>query len=351
MPGHAGAGAAPGGMTPVRVLVVDDSRAMRALIRATLERDPAIRVVGEAGDPYEAREAVKAVVPDVITLDVNMPRMDGLAFLERLMRLRPTPVVMVSTEVATGAATTLAALALGAFDCVCKPTGALGLADPFPDLALRVRAAAGAPVAALGARVRGTAPAAFRPNGRVVGIGASTGGIDALLTVLSAFPRDCPPTLVTQHMPASFTAILAERLDAHCAAEVREAWSGAPLEPGRVYLAPGGAHLEIAGRQRLVCRLGTSEPVSGHRPSADVMFEAMARLGPGAVGVILTGMGRDGAAGLLRMREAGAATLGQDPATSLVYGMPRTAHEIGAVERQLGLPAIAGAVLALCAAA
>lgn len=336
---------------PVRVLVVDDSRSMRALIRSCLERDQGVRVVGEAGDPYEAREAVKATAPDVITLDVNLPRMDGLSFLERLMRLRPTPVIMISTEVADGAAAMIAALELGAFDCVLKPTHAETRHDPFPDLAARVRAAAGAPVGVLGPRRASRAAQAYRPNGRVLGVGASTGGVDALFRLLSAFPANCPPTLVTQHMPPNFTQSFAHRLDAHCAAEVCEAVGGAPVVPGRVYIAPGHAHLELAGRARPVCRLSDAPPQSGHRPSCDVMFASLARLGAGAVGVILTGMGRDGAAGLLKLRQAGGHTIGQDAATSLVYGMPRAAQEAGAVERQLGLAEIPAAALALCAAA
>jgi len=341
-------------MVPVRVLVVDDSRAMRALLRACLERDPGVRVVAEAGDPHEARAAVKAAAPDVILLDVNMPRMDGLAFLERLMRLRPTPVIMVSTAVGDGA-TALAALELGAFDCVPKPAHPEARHDPFPDLAARVRAAALAPIGALGPgglgphRPPGQA-SDYRPGRRVLGIGASTGGVEALLRLLAGFPATCPPTVVTQHMPPGFTERFARRLDAHCAAEVREATAGAPLVPGRIYLAPGDAHLEVAGRARRVCHLNDGPSDSGHRPSCDVMFASLARLGSEAVGVILTGMGRDGAAGLLALRAAGGRTLGQDAATSLVYGMPRAAFEAGAVERQLALAALPAAALALCAA-
>lgn len=337
-------------MTPVRVLVVDDSRAMRALLRVCLERDPGVRVVAEAGDPHEARAAVKAVAPDVILLDVTMPKMDGLAFLERLMRLRPTPVIMVSAAVGEGAAASLAALELGAFDCVPKPAHPDACRDPFPDLAARVRAAARAPLAALGPRPPAGRVPDYRAGRRILGIGASTGGVDALLRILAGFPAACPPTVVTQHMPPGFTGRFARRLDAHCAPEVREATAGAPLVPGRIYLAPGDAHLEVAGRTRRVCHLSHGRAESGHRPACDVMFASLARLGPEAVGVILTGMGRDGAAGLLALRAAGGRTLGQDAATSLVYGMPRAAFEAGAVERQLGLDAIPGAALALCAA-
>lgn len=339
-------------MKQIRVLVVDDSPTMRAVIRTWLQRDADIAVVGEAGDPYEAREAVKALSPDVITLDVNMPRMDGLEFLERLMRLRPTPVIMVSSEVAAGAAASIEALAAGAFDCVAKPTNG-NIEEAFGDLGLRVKAAAQASHGTLGTRVRHSpSTAEFRPNGRIVAIGASTGGVDALMSVLSAFPANCPPTVVVQHMPASFTRSFAQRLDQHCAAEVAEAWSGAPLEPGRIYVAPGGPmHLEVRGRQQLVCGLTAGDPRSGHRPSVDVLFASVAALGAQAVGVILTGMGRDGAEGLLSMRAAGARTLGQDARSSLVYGMPRAAAELGAIERQLDLDAIPAAILAACSTA
>ena len=338
-------------MKQVRVLVVDDFPTMRAIIRAHLRRDDRIVVIGEAGDPYEAREAIKALSPDVITLDVNMPRMDGLEFLEKLMRLRPTPVIMVSSEVGEGAAAAIEALATGAFDCVAKPSGG-NPAEAFAELPAKIMAAAAAPRASLGTGTRHhPVESDFHPNGCIVAIGASTGGVDALLSVLSAFPINCPPTLVTQHMPAAFTRSFAQRLDQHCAPRVSEAWNGAPLEPGRVYIAPGGlTHLEVGGTQQLVCRLREAPPCSGHRPSVDVLFGSVARLGPRAVGVILTGMGRDGAEGLLLMRQRGARTLGQDAASSLVYGMPRAADELGAVERQLSLAAIPAAVLALCGA-
>lgn len=338
-------------MRQIRVLVVDDSPTMRAMVRAGLHRDGGIAVVGEAGDPYEAREAVKALSPDVITLDVNMPRMDGLEFLDRLMRLRPTPVIMLSSEVAAGAGAAIEALAAGAFDCVAKPVA--GRIDSvFAELALKVRAAAQAPRGLIGARPRHDPPAAdFNPNGRIVAIGASTGGVDALMSVLSAFPAMCPPTVVVQHMPASFTKGFAQRLNQHCAAEVVEASNGMPLEPGRILIAPGGpAHLELRGRRRPVCLLSPGELQSGHRPSVDALFSSVAPLGERAVGVILTGMGRDGAAGLLRMRAAGAVTIGQNERTCLVYGMPRAAAEIGAVGQQLDLSAIPAAILAACSA-
>lgn len=339
----------------IRVLVVDDSATMRSLIRATLERDPAIRIVGEAADPLEAREAIKALNPDVLTLDVEMPNMNGLDFLERIMRLRPMPVIMVSTLTSRGAEATLNALELGAVDCVAKP--ATAGPGAFNELADKVKAAAGARVRpkTTTTNMAPHAPAlrpAFTPNGRIVAIGSSTGGVEALITVLSGFPANCPPTVITQHMPATFTRSFAERLDRLTAPHVTEAVEGDVLKTGHVYLAPGGAHhLEVAGSTTLRCRLTDASPVNSHRPSVDVLFESVAKTAKAnAVGVILTGMGRDGAAGLLSMQDAGASTLGQNEATCVVYGMPKAAMEIGAVQRQLPLERIASHVLALAGA-
>lgn len=329
----------------VRVLIVDDSPTIRGLIAAALSRDPEIEIVGQAGDPLEARTAIKALNPDVITLDVEMPNMDGIEFLEKIMRLRPMPVIMVSTLTQAGAAVTLRALELGAVDCVGKPD--------FGALPEKIRAAARARVRALGERApaRGVA-SSFHSDGKVIAIGSSTGGVEALISILSSFPQNCPPTLITQHMPATFTASFAARLDRLCKPQVEEAREGAPLLEGRVYVAPGGvAHLQAQSGARPHCRLVQGDPVNGHRPSVDVLFDSVAdAFGSKAVGVILTGMGRDGAAGLLRMRERGARTLGQDEASSVVYGMPRVAQEIGAVERQYSLSQIGAAALDLCAA-
>jgi two-component system chemotaxis response regulator CheB len=337
-------------MTAVRALVVDDSPTMRGLISAALRRDPEIEVVGTAGDPHEARAAIKSLNPDVITLDIEMPGMNGLEFLEKIMRLRPMPVVMVSTLTQVGADATLHALELGAVDCVAKPTGRAALAD-LSSLAEKVKAAAGARVRSRAHAAPSLPPASdYRPNGAVVAVGASTGGVEALLTLLSAFPARCPPTLVTQHMPASFTGSFAARLDRSSAARVAEAYDGAPVEPGRIWLAPGGAaHLELAlSGGKTVCRLRESDLVHGHRPSVDVLFASVAAgAGGRSVGVILTGMGRDGAAGLLAMRQTGARTLGQDPASCVVYGMPKAAFELGAVERQHSIEAMSRAVLEL----
>jgi len=341
-------------MSPVRVLVVDDSATMRGLIIATLRRDPDIEVVGSAADPHEARTAIKALSPDVVTLDIEMPNMNGLEFLEKIMRLRPMPVVMLSTLTQAGAEATLRALELGAVDCIAKPQSAAAIGGPaLGDLALRVKAAATARVRPLGsARPVERPSASFRPSGDVLAIGSSTGGVEALLTIISAFPANCPPTVITQHMPATFTGSFAARLDRATEAHVAEAHDGALLEPGRIWLAPGGvAHLEVVASHGLRCRLSGGDPVSGHRPSVDVLFKSVAQaVGRKSVGVILTGMGRDGAAGLLEMRNAGARTLGQDAGSCVVYGMPRAAFELGAVERQENLDRMAGAILELCRA-
>ena len=344
---------------PLRVLIVDDSATMRAMIRHSLSIDPLLQVVGEAADPHEARAAVKSLNVDVMTLDIEMPGMDGLDFLERVMRLRPMPVVMVSTLTSRGADASLRALELGAFDCVDKAS------LPGPRLATVVRAAAGSRPRAgrhltpsLQDRAPqsrapgGRTPGEMRGEGRLVAIGASTGGVEALLAIVSHLPAHGPPVVITQHMPAAFTGSLARRLDRSGAARVAEASDGAPLLGGHVYLAPGGAtHLEVAGTGPWRCRLRKGDPVNGHRPAVDTLFHSVAHAaGAQAVGVILTGMGRDGAQGLLAMRQAGARTLGQDEASSVVYGMPRAAFELHAVEQQVHLDAMAGALLALCRA-
>jgi two-component system, chemotaxis family, protein-glutamate methylesterase/glutaminase len=337
-------------MNPVRVLVVDDSMTMRGLISAALKSDPEIEVVGTAADPIEARAAIKALNPDVITLDVEMPNMNGLEFLEKIMRLRPMPVVMVSTLTAAGTDVTLAALEIGAVDAVAKP--AVASVDAFHDLIGKVKTAARSHVRARGdTPAAAEAPRAYRPDpNHILAIGSSTGGVEALLTVLSGFPVNCPATIITQHMPATFTASFAARLDRVCAPTVTEAVDGAPLKTGHIYLAPGGAtHLEVASGMTPRCRLVVSDPVNGHRPSVDVMFESLMRLKRPMTGVILTGMGRDGAKGLLAIRQAGGRTLGQDEATCVVYGMPRAAFELGAVERQLPLHRLSPAILELCA--
>jgi two-component system chemotaxis response regulator CheB len=337
----------------VGVLIVDDSATMRGLIAAALKRDPEIEVLGFANDPIEAREQVKVLNPDVITLDVEMPKMNGLEFLEKIMRLRPTPVVMVSTLTQAGAEVTLAALELGAVECIGKPMGGVTPSDAFKDLADKVKAAARARVRPYtGPPVPVQREAGYRPvRDLILAIGSSTGGVEALMTVLAAFPDTCPPTVITQHMPATFTKSFAARLDRISGATITEARDGDRLLPGHVYVAPGGeAHLEVVGATNPTCRLRDSEPVNGHRPSVDVLFESVAKLNRPAVGVILTGMGRDGAQGLLTLRNGGAHTLGQDESSCVVYGMPKAAFEIGAVEKQVGLSRMGSAILNICSA-
>lgn len=332
-------------MKRIRVLIVDDSPTIRGIISKVLGDDPEIEIVGTAGDPIEARAAIKELNPDVITLDVEMPKMTGIEFLDKIMRLRPMPVIMVSTLTQAGASTTLEAMEIGAVDCVGKPD--------FEGLAEKVKVAARARVRTRMEPALSPQPARgdYRPSSKVLAIGSSTGGVEALMTVLSSFPENCPATLITQHMPPTFTANFAARLDRVCAPRVMEATDGAPIMPGHVYIAPGGAaHLEIHGGMQPRCRLREGPAVNGHRPSVDVMFNSVVEtFGRRAVGVILTGMGRDGAQGLKNMRDVGASTLGQDESTCVVYGMPRVAFELGAVERQLPLGSIARAALDLCA--
>jgi two-component system, chemotaxis family, protein-glutamate methylesterase/glutaminase len=338
-------------MKKIRVLIIDDSATMRNIIRACLSQDPDIEICGEAEDPLVARDAIKALNPDVLTLDVEMPRMNGIEFLEKIMRLRPMPVIMVSTLTQQGADVTLSALEIGAFDCIGKPSH-FAPVEAFAELPAKVKAAARGRVRTSADRQPIAAPASFRGNGKLIAIGSSTGGVEALVTVLSHFPANCPPTVITQHMPASFTTSFSARLNKICAPTVTEAADGAVLQTGHVYVAPGGdAHLEVTGAKTLRCRLIDTVPVNGHRPSVDVLFNSVAQCaGDNAVGLILTGMGRDGAAGLLQMRKKGARTIGQDESSCVVYGMPKAAHEIGAVERQLHLNRISGAVLNLCSA-
>ena len=337
----------------VRVLVVDDSALMRKLLTTVLEADEEIEVVGTAPDPLVAREQIKKLDPDVVTLDVEMPRMNGIDFLRKIMELRPTPVVMISSLTQAGAETTLEALEIGAVDFVAKPAEASAVTGLGGELIPKVKAAARTRVRRRVAPQRPpTAPRRLQhgTSDQIIAIGASTGGVEALKAVLVLLPENAPPVLVTQHMPERFTAAFARRLDSECRMRVHEAQQNQPVERGNVYIAPGGHHLELARRNSgFVCSLNDGPLVSGHRPSVDVLFHSVARTAaPRAIGVILTGMGRDGASGLLEMRKAGCATLGQDEGTALVYGMPRVAFEIGAVESQHGLFDMSDAILAAC---
>lgn len=345
----------------VRALVVDDSPTMRAIITSVLSSDPGIEIVGTASCAQEARQMVKTLDPDVMTLDIEMPGLNGLEFLEKVMRLRPMPVVMLSTLTTAGSDATLTALELGAIDCfdkaVLRQSLTNGREQEFVSL---VRAAAGgrvrrltAPVAIAPVGKAAAAPRTYRPrDGMMIAIGSSTGGVEALIEVMKSFPANCPPTVIVQHMRADYTSGFAERLNRLSAPTVEEARPGAVLSVGKVYLAPGGIHLQVAGASQVrFCRLLEGERFSGHRPSVDILFKSVARVaGARAAAAILTGMGHDGAAGLLAMREAGAATFGQDRATSVVYGMPAVAHEMGAVQQQLPLHEIAPRLLKACAA-
>ncbi len=337
-------------MSKVRVLVVDDSPTLRAVIKTVLKSDPAIEVVGEAADPYEAREAIKLLRPDVLTLDIEMPRMSGLQFLEKIMKLRPMPVIMVSTLTQKGATDTIEALRIGAFECVGKPTTGdfIKVLSVLPEL---IKAAAKyKPQGRLPVQNKTPVIEGFRPNDKIVGIGSSTGGVEALFTLLSAYPKNCPPTIITQHMPEAFLLSFAERLNRTIAPNVSVASEGSHIQEGYVYLAPGGPyHLEVRGGVKPTCSLLASEPVSSHRPSVDVMFGSVAKhIGARMVGVMLTGMGRDGAQGMLSLKQAGGRTIGQNQATSVVYGMARSAMELGAIEKELPITAIGKEILSLC---
>ncbi|UYY78796.1 protein-glutamate methylesterase/protein-glutamine glutaminase [Sphingomonas sp. R1] len=339
-------------MKPVRTLIVDDSASMRATLKRMLSADPEIEVVGMAPEPFAARDMIKALNPDVLTLDVEMPGMDGLSFLERIMRLRPMPVVMCSTLTARGAEVTIEALRLGAVDYVTKPSGTPEDIERDATLLCEKVKSAARSVARAGPQRLPAQPSVGTGGGaaaQLIAIGSSTGGVEALFSLLPSLPEDSPPILIVQHMPASFTRSFAQRLNAECRVNVVEATDGAQVTPGTVYIAPGGErHMELSGGANGRIKLLAGDPVTGHRPSVDVLFRSVAKLGAGAVGVILTGMGSDGAHGLLAMRQAGARTLGQTKETCVVWGMPRAAKEAGAVEKEVGLSAMPEAILKAC---
>lgn len=346
----------------VRVLIVDDSATMRRLLRLSLSREPEISVVGEAADAEQAAERIRELRPDVLTLDVEMPRISGLQFLAQLMAQRPMPVVMVSSETQAGSQAAVEALSLGAVDCIGKPANPAGAAA-FARLPGAILAAAGAntshsarrdtppprPAASPQpepAKTENSAPRPYCWNGKIVLIGASTGGVEALERVLEAFPANGPPTLITQHMPESFLSSFAQRLDNRIAPSVALARDGEHLEQGRVYLAPGGdTHLRLAPGLNLACMLHRGPKRSSHRPSVDELFDSAISVAAGAVAVMLTGMGRDGAEGMLSLKKAGAYCIAQDQASSVVFGMPRVAAELGAVHEVLALPQIGSAIL------
>ncbi len=352
-------------MARVRVLVVDDSALVRKLMAAMLAGDPEIEVVGTAADPLIAREKIKQLHPDVLTLDVEMPRMDGLTFLENLMRLHPMPVVMVSSLTVQGADVTLRALELGAVDYFAKPSS--DLASSFGGsaqeicakvkLAAQTRPRARTTVHKLEVAPRLSAdavlPRAQTPGTRggspIIAIGASTGGTEAVRVVLESMPPDAPPILVTQHIPAAFSGPFAARMDRCSAMRVCEAQDGQPIQSGHAYIAPGSHHLLIMwDGARHVCRLHDGPLVNRHKPSVDVLFRSMAAsVGAATIAVLLTGMGDDGARGLLELHQAGAATLVQDEDSSVVWGMPGAAWKLGAAREMLPLDHIAERLLRL----
>jgi len=338
----------------IQVLCVDDSALMRGVMGRIINAQPDMEVVATAPDPLVARELIKRHNPDVLTLDVEMPRMDGLDFLERLMRLRPMPVVMVSSLAAHNSEVTLRALELGAVDFVEKPNpklpgGLHGCADAIVE---KIRAASMAKLCRTGgepARPSVARRGVGSASGKVIAIGASTGGPEAVRIVLQALPEYSPAILITQHMPAGFTHSFVQRLDSSCAVRVHEAQDGQPVRAGNAYLAPGGAaHMKLArGSMGYHIRLEQTEPVNRHRPSVDVLFHSVAQVaGSKAVGVILTGMGKDGAQGMLAMRQAGAITLAQDEQSCVVFGMPREALRVGAASQTVALANMAERILA-----
>jgi len=342
-------------MRRIRVLIVDDSAVVRKLVSEALKSDPEIEVVGTAIDPYAARDKIKELNPDVLTLDLEMPRMDGLTFLKILMEQHPLPVIIMSSLTQRGSDFALEALRLGAFDVLAKPSGSYSFGDLGPQLIARIKATAGARFGRPAVRpVASVAPAAVAPVRRspmrahssrsLILLGASTGGTEALREVLTHLPAGLPPIAIVQHIPPVFSKAFADRLNQLCAFEVREAVDGEPLRAGTALVAPGNFHLLLQWTQdHYRVRVVDGPPVWHQRPAVDLLFKSAAdpAIAPHVVAGVLTGMGRDGAEGLLRLRERGATTFAQDEASSIVYGMPRAAWENGAAQRQVRLDHVA----------
>ena len=349
-------------MTPrIRVLIVDDSRMIRDVLTDILSEYDDIEVAGAAADAFEARDMIRDLKPDVLTLDIEMPKMNGLEFLDRLMRAKPMPVVMISAATERGSEVTFRALELGAVDFVTKPK----LNEQTPEdygqmIADKIRAAKSARLRAPrrpdAAAMEATQPPMQKrpvPRGvktseRLIAVGASTGGTEAIREFLLEMPVDCPGIVIVQHMPENFTRMFAERLNGLCQINVKEAEHNDPILPGHAYVAPGGKHLWVKRDEGvLLCKLSTEPPMNLHRPSVDFLFLSAAKhVGPDAVGVIMTGMGRDGAQGMLKMKEKGCWTIAQDEATSVIFGMPREAIEAGAVHEVAPLGRLAERALA-----
>ena len=348
-------------MRPVTLLIVDDSATLRAVVKSVVRKDPGIEVVGEAANAMEARQLIKDLNPDVITLDIEMPGMNGLQFLDKIMTLRPMPVIMLSSSTSKGSESAITALASGAFHCLAKPSAG-NIIEALSELCDLIKAAAKSPIgknrttgisqataSAGAAPVHPAKPRVFRPNA-IITIGSSTGGVDALNTLLSSFPANCPPTVIAQHMPASFLSSFSQRLNRNITPDVAIARDYEMLKPGQIRIAPGGdVDLTLMGTSSFRCRLVPRTDLHGHCPSVDTLMSSAAQTAAGnAVGVMLTGMGRDGAEGMLALRHSGGRTFGQDEATSTVYGMPKAAWDIGAVERQLPLDQLAASILMAC---
>ncbi|MBI4855592.1 MAG: chemotaxis response regulator protein-glutamate methylesterase [Acetobacterium woodii] len=332
----------------IKVLIVDDSLVFRESLSREIAKDPDIEVVGTATDPYMARDLIIKLKPDVLTLDVEMPKMNGIEFLKKLMPQYPLPVIVVSSV----SQNVLDALDAGAVEFVTKPnvTRPGGMASFVNELIIKIKIASTAKVGNLKRDYTPSKPIANQgidTMSTVIAIGASTGGTDAIHAVISALPRDMPPIIIVQHMPPVFTKLYAERLNNTCELEVKEAEDGDVLKPGRVLIAPGNYQMRLAKRGTgYIVKCTQEEKVSGHCPSVDVLFDSVADVaGKKSIGVILTGMGRDGANGLLKMKKTGAYTIGQDEKTSIVYGMPMVAFNIGGVEKQLPLDRIADEII------
>lgn len=351
----------------IKVLIIDDSALARKLLTEIFNSDPEINVVGTAQDPYDAREKIKKLNPDVLTLDVEMPKMDGITFLSNLMRLRPMPVVMISTMTEKGADVTLEALEIGAVDFVSKPKidVAVELKEYSDEICEKVKTAAQAKVSVISDRRKSdklkvtpklsadavlkkrSGPSKLKTVEKIIALGASTGGTEAIKEVLLRMPADSPAMVISQHIPEAFSKSFAERMDRSSAMTVFEASDGQQILPGHVYIAPGNRHLIVERNgARYVCRLNDGPAVNRHKPSVDVMFRSVAQnVGANAIGVLLTGMGDDGAAGLKEMHENGAKTLVQDEKSSVVWGMPGEAYKIGAASDQYSLEQIAKELL------
>jgi two-component system chemotaxis response regulator CheB len=341
-------------MSKTRVLIIDDSALVRSILTDIINKETDLEVIGAAPDPLVAREMIRATNPDVLTLDVEMPKMDGLDFLERLMRLRPMPVVMVSTLTQRGAEVTMKALELGAIDFVAKPKigVAAGMAELAHNICEKIRIASRARMhrhvtAAPAANATFESKAAPKHYSRlstekIIAIGSSTGGTEAVREVLMRMPADSPAIVITQHMPPGFTQSFAARLDSLCKITVSEARDGERALPGHAYIAPGGRHMRLArSGANYVIAVDDSEPVNRHRPSVEVLFHSVAKnAGPNAIGVMLTGMGKDGAVAMLEMKQAGAFNIAQDEASCVVFGMPKEAIAAGAVDEVLGVTRI-----------